>query len=117
VEQGYHFASQLLDLPDPPTARLGGNNLLTMGALRAIRAPNLCIPDDIALVSFDDVPWMSLAQPAMTVVAQPTDEMGRVAAQMILDRIIKGPSRPATSYSKQPSRCTILAPTIPEKRH
>ena len=74
-----------------------------MGALRAIRERKLRIPDDIALVSFDNVPWMSLAQPAMTVVAQPAYEMGRVAAQMILDRIIKGPS---------PARHILLEATV-----
>lgn len=90
---GYQYASELLDLPEPPTALFTGNNLLTVGALRSIRDRNLRIPEDLSLVGFDDMEWSSLISPRLTVVAQPTYEIGQKAADLILKRI-NNPSRP-----------------------
>ena len=58
-----------------------------MGALRAIHERGLSIPDDIALVAFDELDWMSLVKPGLTVVAQPTYQVGRTAAELLLKRI------------------------------
>lgn len=84
---GYHFTQELLNLPQRPTALFTGNNLLTVGTLRAIQERGLRIPDDVALVAFDDLDWMSLLQPQLTVVAQPTYELGRIAAELLFSRI------------------------------
>jgi DNA-binding LacI/PurR family transcriptional regulator len=86
-ENGYHFTRELLNLPERPTAFFTGNNLLTLGTLRAIREANLAIPDDIALVAFDELEWMSLIQPQLTVVAQPTYQLGEMAAQLLFQRL------------------------------
>jgi LacI family fructose operon transcriptional repressor len=61
--------------------------------LRAIRERNLSIPDDIALVTFDETTWSSLVQPSLTLIAQPTYEIGKTAAELLLQRIAD-PSRP-----------------------
>ncbi len=84
---GYQLTGELLDLPDRPTALFTGNNLLTVGALRAIHERGLRIPDDIALVAFDELDWMSLIKPNLTVVAQPTYELGKTATNLLLNRI------------------------------
>lgn len=84
---GYRLAGELLDLNDRPEALFTGNNLLTVGALRAIHERGLSIPDDIALVAFDELDWMSLVKPGLTVVAQPTYQVGRTAAELLLKRI------------------------------
>ncbi|HEX9373494.1 MAG TPA: LacI family DNA-binding transcriptional regulator, partial [Roseiflexaceae bacterium] len=84
---GYRLTGELLDLPVPPTAIFTGNNLLTVGALRAIQARRLRIPDDIALAAFDELDWMSLIKPSLTVATQPTYELGQVAADLLLKRI------------------------------
>ncbi len=55
-----------------------------LGALGEIRARGLQIPHDIALAVFDDQPWFPLLDPPITVVAQPTVEMGRAAARSLL---------------------------------
>jgi DNA-binding LacI/PurR family transcriptional regulator len=89
---GHAFTRELLALAVRPTAVLGGNNLLTMGALRAIRDTGLRIPADIGIASFDVVPWMPLVEPALTVVAMPTYEMGRVAAELLLQCIEGNPA-------------------------
>ena len=64
-----------------------------MGALQAIRERNLTIPDDIALVTFDETIWASLVQPAITLIAQPTYEIGKAAAELLLQRTAD-PTRP-----------------------
>jgi DNA-binding LacI/PurR family transcriptional regulator len=87
---GYTLTEELLDLAVPPTAIFTGNNLLTVGALKAIQKRGLRIPDDIALVAFDELDWMSLVKPALTVVTQPTYELGQTAARMLLERIKDG---------------------------
>ena len=86
-EFGYRSAGELLALSEPPSAIFTGNNLLTSGALRAVRERGLRIPSDIGLAAFDELDWMSLVQPGLTVVAQPTYELGQTAAELLLGRI------------------------------
>jgi LacI family transcriptional regulator len=90
---GYKSMQTLLDLPEPPTAVLVANNLMTLGALQAIHERNLVIPDQIAVVGFDDMPWATSLQPPLSAVAQPTYELGMTAAQLLLDRL-REPERP-----------------------
>jgi DNA-binding LacI/PurR family transcriptional regulator len=71
-----------------------GNNLLTVGALKVIFERGLRIPDDIALAAFDELDWMSLIKPNLTVVAQPTYELGRTATELLLERIEDGTRSP-----------------------
>jgi DNA-binding LacI/PurR family transcriptional regulator len=90
---GYKAIQALLDLPEPPTAVLVTNNLMTLGTLQAIHERNLIIPDQIAIVGFDDMSWSTSLQPPLTAVAQPAYELGIAAAQLLLDRL-KEPDRP-----------------------
>jgi LacI family fructose operon transcriptional repressor len=94
IETGYTAAMDLLSSDHPPDAILTGNSLLTAGALQAIRERGLHIPDQVALVGFDDTIWASLLQPAITVLAQPIDDIGRTATELLLERIAD-PGRPA----------------------
>jgi LacI family transcriptional regulator len=70
-----------------PTAIFAANNQLAEQAWHVLRKRRLSIPRDISLVAFDDVPWMEMVQPAITAVAQPTFEMGRRAALLLLRRL------------------------------
>ena len=70
-----------------PTAIFAANNLLAEQAWRTVRRLGLRLPEDISLVGFDDVPWMEMVSPGLTVVAQPTEELGRCAARLLLRRI------------------------------
>jgi DNA-binding LacI/PurR family transcriptional regulator len=90
---GYTAARQLLSLSEPPTALFTGNCELTAGALRAIRDLDLNVPYDIALAGFDDMQWNVIVQPGITAVAQPTYELGRMAANLLMERI-ENPSLP-----------------------
>jgi LacI family transcriptional regulator len=70
-----------------PTAIFAANNLLAEQAWHVLRRRGLRIPDDISLVGFDDVAWMGMVSPGITVVAQPTEELGRRAARLLLRRL------------------------------
>lgn len=78
-------AHRLLSADSPPTALFTSQNLVTIGAIRALR--QLGRQHDVALVGFDDFPLADLLQPAVTVIAQDPSEMGRVAASLIFRRL------------------------------
>ncbi len=84
---------ELLSLPEPPTAILIANNLMTLGGLQAIHESGLEIPEQVSLVGFDDMDWAPSLRPPLTVVAQPAYEMGETAATILLDRI-RDPEQP-----------------------
>lgn len=65
------------------------NNLMAIGAGEALRAANVAIPDDIAVVGIDDPPWAPLVSPAMTTLAQPTQIMATMAFDLLVGRINK----------------------------
>jgi len=77
----------MIDTAEPPDALFTMNSLLAAGALQAIQERHLTIPDDIALVTFDETTWATLVQPAITLIAQPTYEIGKTAAELLLQRI------------------------------
>jgi LacI family transcriptional regulator len=77
----------LLDLAEPPTALISANNAMTIGVLHALRERHLRVPGDVALVAFDDFEWADLFAPRLTVVAQPTAQLGERAVQLLLSRL------------------------------
>ncbi|MGC9469217.1 MAG: LacI family DNA-binding transcriptional regulator [Anaerolineae bacterium] len=84
---GYEMTRQLLTLPLRPTALFAANNFIAIGAFRALREAGLRVPDDISLVAFDDLPGTFTMEPFLTVAAQQAYEMGRVATQLLLERL------------------------------
>ncbi|HKP17879.1 MAG TPA: LacI family DNA-binding transcriptional regulator [Gaiellaceae bacterium] len=85
-----------------PTAIFAANNLLAEQAWRVLRRLGRRIPHDVSLVAFDDMPWMEMVDPAITTVAQPTREMGRRAAALLLRRLEQPAATPITE-TLQPS--------------
>jgi LacI family transcriptional regulator len=83
----------LLDV-EAPTALFAANNLLAEHAWQVLRRRRFELPRDISLVGFDDVPWMGMVDPGITVVAQPTLEMGRRAARLLVRRALDGVREP-----------------------
>jgi LacI family transcriptional regulator/LacI family repressor for deo operon, udp, cdd, tsx, nupC, and nupG len=100
-ESGRVLANELLDLRKPPTALFVLNNLMTVGALAAIHQRGRRIPQDVALVGFDDLPWAEALDPPPTVVRQPAYEVGVQAMELLLKRIID-PGRPAATVRLVP---------------
>lgn len=90
---GLTAAQALLDLSSPPTAMFVANNLMTLGAYEALHERGVRIPEEVAVVGFDDMPWATALRPPLTAVAQPTFELGAAAAQLLLARL-DDPQRP-----------------------
>jgi LacI family transcriptional regulator len=86
-ESGHTAAKALLRQKDRPTAILAGNDMMAFGSLHAARMLGLTVPDDVAVVGFDDVPLCGFIQPALTTVAIPRYGLGAGAMQMLIDLI------------------------------
>jgi LacI family transcriptional regulator len=84
---GYSGMQQILSLDPLPSAVFAVNNMTALGAMQAIRERGLIVPDDIALVCFDDVEHLAVLSPFLTVMNQPTETFGTVGTQLLLDRI------------------------------
>lgn len=88
-EGGYDGMRALLALARRPTAVFVANNLMTLGAFRALHEAGVRIPDEMALVGFDDMPWATSLNPPLTAVSQPSQEIGSSAADLLLDRLAR----------------------------
>lgn len=93
---GRILANELLALPKPPTALFVCNNLMTVGALATIHQRGLRVPQDVAIVGFDDLPWAEALDPPLTVVRQPAYDVGRQAMELLLKRIMDPDRAPVT---------------------
>lgn len=96
MESGRDAVPQLLRLADRPTALFCFSDEMAVGAMQALRRNGLEVPDDISVVGFDDVAFASFATPALTTVAQPAKEIGRVAMNRLFD-VITGDAEPVHS--------------------
>ncbi|MFI6322450.1 LacI family DNA-binding transcriptional regulator [Nonomuraea sp. NPDC050556] len=92
---GFDAMASLLD-DERPDAVFVANNLMAIGALRCLAARDVGIPGEMGVVGFDDIPWADLIRPSLTTVAQPTYELGRVAARLLADRIESPSGKPST---------------------
>ena len=100
---GYAATNELMDLKDPPTAIFIGNNLLTIGALRALHERGLSPGVDVALAVFDEMDWMAVLDVPLLVAAQPTYAMGRMAAELLFARM---------DDAARPAQDVVIAATI-----
>jgi len=102
VEGGFQAMRALLDLPcnDRPTAVIAFNDIIALGALHAVRACGLCVPQDISVVGTDDIAIAAHAHPPLTTIGQPKYRMGKLAVQT-LRRMSEGRISPGNN-------CTLL---------
>jgi len=84
---GYQGMKKLLRLDPRPTAVFASNDLMALGAMLAMREENLRIPEDVALIGLDDIPAAKLVHPSLTTITQMQEDIGRIAAEMIFERI------------------------------
>ena len=92
-EGGFLRGSELLDLPEPPTAIFAGSDQQALGVYEAARQHGLRVPQDLSIVGFDDLPVARWISPPLTTVRQPLAEMGRTAAAMLGDLVGGKPLR------------------------
>jgi DNA-binding LacI/PurR family transcriptional regulator len=84
---GYRAMQQLLELPTPPQAVFASNDQMAIDAIQAAQEHGLRVPEDIAVVGFDDIPMASYISPALTTIHQPVYEMGWHAAKRAIAMI------------------------------
>jgi LacI family transcriptional regulator len=86
-EGGHESMKRLLALQSPPTAVFASSDVMAIGALMAIQEEGLQVPNDVSLVGFDDIAEASTTTPKLTTVSQPKYQTGKVAAQLLFDRV------------------------------
>jgi LacI family transcriptional regulator len=108
VRQGGREAMrELLVLQQRPSAVFCGNDLMAIGAMDTVREAGLAIPQDMAIMGFDDIDAASLVSPALTTVLNPAYELGEIAGRYLLERIFG-------EYEGE-RRCTIVPQRIVER--
>lgn len=86
-EAGFRAMQTLLALPEPPEAVFTGNDAMAVGAYRALYDAGLAIPDDVAVVGYDDIELARYMTPPLTTIHQPKDELGELAIDTLLYRL------------------------------
>jgi len=87
VESGEEAMSTLLALPEPPTAVFAASDMMAIGAIRAARAAGLRVPEDVALVGFDDIEVAELLTPPLTTIRQDKVGLGYAAGRALVAQI------------------------------
>jgi LacI family transcriptional regulator len=102
IDSGHRAGLALL--PHRPDAVFVANFLMTVGFLQAAQEMNMRCPEDFGLVTFDDYPWLRLFDPPLTAMELPKYEVGRIATELLLDRI-EGKNSPAVTHRIAPHLC------------
>jgi LacI family transcriptional regulator len=107
-EGGLAGMERLLSLSEPPTAVFAVNNLVALGAIEAVRAAGREVPEDVALVCFDDIEYASRLYPFLTMMAQPAETLGSLGTQLLLERV--------EGRARIDSRLVVLRPQFVVRR-
>lgn len=89
VNEIQHGLTEMLAMESPPTAILAGNDLSLIEILRFINDQKIRIPEQLALIAIDDISFASIYQPSISTVSQPAFQIGKEAAQLLLEKIEK----------------------------
>lgn len=81
---GYKATVELLAATPPPDALFVTNSLMTLGAMHALADRHVDIPSEFGIVGFDDNPWTGITRPSLSTVSQPTYDIGRRAAELLV---------------------------------
>src|SRR5206468_4448023 len=92
VESGYRAGLELLK--SRPEAVFIGNYLMTVGFIAALRQYRMRCPDEVAVVTCDDHPWLDAFSPRLTTIDLPKRELGAAAARLLVDRLARRGGRP-----------------------
>jgi DNA-binding LacI/PurR family transcriptional regulator len=114
-EPARRAALELLQADTRPTAILAMSDVLARGALQAAADLGVAVPAELSIVGFDDSPAATLGTPALTTVAQPHAEKGRVAAEWLVDAIESGQPLPDDRRLILPTELVVRDSTAPPK--
>ena len=99
---GYKAVKNLLARGEKPDAIFCVNDVMALGAMKAIQEEGFRIPEDIAVIGFDDIELAAISRPSLSSVAQPKYETGKIAAELLFQQI-KGPLSEGKYYSIEPN--------------
>ncbi|WP_433958038.1 LacI family DNA-binding transcriptional regulator [Cytobacillus horneckiae] len=91
-----------LHLNKPPTAIIAGNDLVLLQILKYLKKNNVFVPEKMAVIGIDNVLYADLYEPSITTIAQPIQQMGLKAAELLLDRIKNESQHPFITYRFAP---------------
>lgn len=103
---GWELARNLLQSDYLPDAVVAVNDMIAIGALKYFESEGIQVPRDISIIGFDDISISAMVSPALTTIAQPTIETGRLASRILLDRLEGNPVENSN---------TILTPRLVER--
>lgn len=113
LESAFEATNHLLKLQPRPTAIFAYNDLMAVGVLKALKQARVSIPEEVALVGYDDILYAQFLEVPLTTVRQPTQQLGEAAAEVLLQRITNR-SAPARRVMLQPE-LIVRASSDPEK--
>jgi LacI family transcriptional regulator len=99
----FEEVSRLLDGKHPPTAFFCGNNMVSRGLIRSLRKLGVEAPRDVAVIGFDDLELADMLVPSLTVIRQPVEQLGKVAAEVLFNQL----NMPSTKRPKSGTRTTL----------
>jgi LacI family transcriptional regulator, repressor for deo operon, udp, cdd, tsx, nupC, and nupG len=114
VAGGEWATGELLRRGRPPTAIVAACDEMAFGAMRALRAARLRVPDDVSVIGIDDHDLAAAL--GLTTVAQPAAEQGRLAATTLLQSLLGRPAPPATEPLLLPTRLVVRESTAPPRK-
>ena len=86
-DSGYKLLNELLSLKAPPSAVFVTNYEMTIGAIMAINDSDVKIPEELSIIGFDNLHMAKIVKPALSIIVQPMEQIGEVAAQLLLKRL------------------------------
>ena len=89
INSGYKQTEKLIKEGRAFTAIFGGNDMMAIGAMKALKNKNIKIPGDVEVIGFDNIEIAQIVEPSLTTVAQPTYDMGVLGAKLLI-RLIEG---------------------------
>lgn len=107
-KSGYNLMKEILNSSSKktlPTAVVCYNDLLALGVIQALTEKNYRVPEDMAVIGFDDIPFSSLPEVQLTTVAQPKYKMGKIALETLIEKI-------KTDSKKEFKEKIVLAPEL-----
>lgn len=87
IGSGYNAMMELMDMPSPPTAVMGTNHEMTMGAITVALERNMRIPDDVSFIGYDEIQLTKFLNPPVSIVIQPMADIARFSAEILLQRM------------------------------
>ncbi|HRL12956.1 MAG TPA: LacI family DNA-binding transcriptional regulator [Aggregatilineales bacterium] len=114
-QDGFEGMRHLLALDHPPTAVFAANDIIALGALKAARALNVRVPEDVSIIGMDDIHAAALTSPALTTVAKPKYDIGVRGAHLLLQRM-QGETPERVRHDLLPCSLIIRDSTAPPAR-